>query len=45
MRPRQSRRRASVNPEIVTGIAIPIVVISAAMGVRHIRRVVQRAAM
>ena len=34
-----------VNPDVVTGVAIPIVVISAAMGVRHIRRVVQRAAM
>ncbi len=34
-----------VNPDVVTGVAIPIVVISAAMGVRHIRRAVQRAAM
>ncbi|HCZ16334.1 MAG TPA: DUF3422 domain-containing protein [Candidatus Accumulibacter sp.] len=34
----------AVNPEIVTGIAIPIVVIVAALGVRHIRHLVQRAA-
>ena len=35
---------APVNPEIVTGIAIPIVVVVAALGVRHIRQLVQRAA-
>ena len=34
---------APVNPEIVTGIAIPIVVVVAALGVRHIRQLVQRA--
>ena len=34
---------APVNPEIVTGIAIPVVVIVAALGVRHIRQLVQRA--
>ena len=34
---------APVNPEIVTGIAIPIVVIVAALGVRHIRQLLQRA--
>ncbi|HRD93531.1 MAG TPA: DUF3422 family protein, partial [Accumulibacter sp.] len=34
----------AVNPEVVTGIAIPIVVIVAALGVRHIRHLVQRAA-
>lgn len=33
----------AVDTEIVTGIAIPIVVVIAALGVRHIRRVVQRA--
>lgn len=32
-----------VNPEIVVGLAIPVVVIGAAVGVRHIRRAVQRA--
>lgn len=32
-----------VNPEIVTGIAIPLVVVVAALGVRHIRHLVQRA--
>jgi uncharacterized membrane-anchored protein len=36
---------AAVNTDIVTGIAIPIVVVVAALGVRHIRRVVQRAAL
>jgi uncharacterized membrane-anchored protein len=36
---------AAVNPDIVTGVAIPIVAVVAALGVRHIRRVVQRAAM
>ena len=35
----------AVNPDIVTGVAIPIVAVGAALGVRHIRRVVQRAAM
>lgn len=35
----------AVNTDIVSGIAIPIVVVSAALGVRHIRRVVQRAAL
>ena len=35
---------AAVNPDIVTGVAIPIVAVLAALGVRHIRRVVQRAA-
>ena len=35
---------APVNAEIVTGLAIPIVVIVAALGVRHIRQLVQRAA-
>lgn len=34
---------APVNPEIVVGPAIPVVVIAAAVGVRHIRRAVQRA--
>ena len=34
-----------VNPDVVTGVAIPIVVISAAIAIRHIRRAVQRAAM
>jgi len=34
----------TVNPDIVTGVAIPIVAVLAALGVRHIRRVVQRAA-
>jgi uncharacterized membrane-anchored protein len=32
-----------INPEIVIGIAIPIVAILAALGIRHIRRTVQRA--
>jgi uncharacterized membrane-anchored protein len=32
-----------INPEIVIGIAIPIVAILAAVGIRHIRRTVQRA--
>ena len=36
---------AAINPDIATGIAIPIVAIIAAFGVRHIRRVVQREAM
>lgn len=35
---------AAINPDIVTGVAIPIVAVLAALGVRHIRRVVQRAA-
>ena len=35
---------AAVNPDIVTGVAIPIVAVAAALAVRHIRRVVQRAA-
>jgi len=35
---------AAVNPDIVTGVAIPIVAVLAALGVRRIRRVVQRAA-
>ncbi len=35
----------AVNPDIVTGAAIPIVVVIAALGVRHIRRLVQRAPM
>ena len=35
---------AAVNSDIVTGVAIPIVAVLAALGVRHIRRVVQRAA-
>jgi uncharacterized membrane-anchored protein len=34
---------APVNPEIVVGLAIPVVVIAAAVGVRRIRRAVQRA--
>jgi uncharacterized membrane-anchored protein len=34
----------AVNTELVTGVAIPIVVVIAALGVRHIRRVVKRAA-
>ncbi len=34
-----------VNPDIVTGIAIPIVLALAALGVRQIRRAVQRATM
>lgn len=33
----------AVNPDIVTGVAIPVVVVIAALGVRHIRRLVQRA--
>jgi uncharacterized membrane-anchored protein len=33
----------AINPDIVTGVAIPIVVVIAALGVRHIRRLVQRA--
>lgn len=36
---------AAVNTDIVTGVAIPIVVVIAALGIRHIRRVVQRAAL
>jgi uncharacterized membrane-anchored protein len=36
---------AAINPDVVTGVAIPIVAIVAALGVRHIRRVVQREAM
>lgn len=36
---------AAVNPDIVTGAAIPIVAVLAALGVRHIRRAVQRATM
>lgn len=35
----------AINPDIVTGVAIPIVVVIAALGVRHIRRLVQRAPM
>ncbi len=34
---------AEINTDIVMGIAIPIVVVVAALGVRHIRRFVQRA--
>ena len=33
---------AAVNPDIVTGISIPVVAVLAALGVRHIRRAVQR---
>lgn len=33
-----------INPDIVIGVAIPIVAIAAAFGIRHIRHVVQRAA-
>jgi uncharacterized membrane-anchored protein len=33
-----------LNPDIVIGIAIPVVAIAAALSIRHIRRVVQRAA-
>lgn len=36
---------AAVNTDIVTGVAIPIVVVIAALGIRHIRRLVQRAAL
>ena len=32
-----------VNPDLVAGLAIPVVVVIAALGVRHIRRGVQRA--
>jgi uncharacterized membrane-anchored protein len=35
---------ATVNPDLVIGIAIPIVAVLATLGVRHIRRVVQRGA-
>ncbi len=35
---------AAINPDIVTGVAIPLVVVLAMLGVRQIRRVVQRAA-
>lgn len=34
----------AVNTDIITGVAIPIVAVAAAFGVRHIRRVVQRGA-
>jgi uncharacterized membrane-anchored protein len=33
---------ATLNPDLVIGIAIPIVAVLAALGVQHIRRVVQR---
>ncbi len=36
---------AAINPDIVAGVAIPIVAVLAALGIRHIRRAVQRATM
>jgi uncharacterized membrane-anchored protein len=34
---------AAINPDLVTGCAIPVVAIVAALGVRHVRHMVQRA--